>query len=705
MNNFVYYLVKLRERSLGKTMKIIAGRLLCVLLHQQEKLAARFFRVNITDKGLLANIDNLISMEEVLGSIRGRRPFFIISYLETKNLHKLIKQQFPVLTAETIAEADRICRHNFDLLGSGSVSLAEFVEKHGGSEVCGYLPWHHDFKTGYKWNPKKYFKEIKIPYGKADIKIPWELSRFQHLTVLGQAYWLTANEKYAEEFIQQVEDWIDHNPVGFGVNWASTMDVAIRVANWILGFYFFKQSPALKGDFLKKFLKNLLMHGRHIERNLENKGITNNHYISNLAGLIYLGIAFPEFKKASHWREFGIRELIKEIDIQVYNDGVSFEASTCYHRLALELFFYPALLCRQNGLALPQSYLDKLEKMFGFMLSLLKPDGRIPQIGDNDSGRLHIFGKRHQLDMTYLFTFAVLYYNTSKYKLDEFSFAPEALWLFGPEAYINWQKYSVQNLEELRNCAYPDGGIYIIRDKRDYMVVSCGSNGSGGLGGHAHNDKLSFELNIDGEDIIVDPGTYLYTSEPKSRDLFRSTSSHSTIEVNQHEQNPIQSGSLFKLPDITNAGIRKWEVADNYVLFEGEHSGYKRLKPPVVHERRIKYLKSSIWEVKDRVYLLNQVKDDFYHTLSYVLILAPGAKVIKSIEPDGFENLIISAGDIKVKVTFSVEGQAEFEVNVHSDSWYSPAYGVKIANSSLRWKGVFRGRELSLHLRLERIWR
>ena len=323
-----------------------------------------------------------------------------------------------------------------------------------------------------------------------------------------------------------MDDWIDHNPPKFGVNWACTMDVAIRVANWILGFYFFRDSKAFTDEFLIKFLKSLLIHGRHIMANLENKGITNNHYLADLVGLIYLGIAFPEFKEARRWREFGVQELVKEMEKQVYDDGMDFEASTCYHRLALELFFYPAVLCRLNGIELPQPFHEKLKKMFDFVLYVLKPNGRMPQIGDNDNGRLHVLGKRDILDMTYLLTFATLYFGDPSYKIEEFGFASEALWLFGPEAYERWKKMRGRSVEELESKAFPKGGIYVMRHKRDYMIISCGSIGQGGPGGHAHNDKLSFELCIDGEDIIVDPGTGVYTGNPFVRDRLRSLTSH-----------------------------------------------------------------------------------------------------------------------------------------------------------------------------------
>jgi len=99
------------------------------------------------------------------------------------------------------AEADRICNHVFDLLGSGPTPLGEKID------------WHTDFKTGHRWNPQTYYKRIRpAPYpGGYDIKVPWELSRCQHFVRLGQAYWITGDEKYAQEFMVPVNDYIKSN--------------------------------------------------------------------------------------------------------------------------------------------------------------------------------------------------------------------------------------------------------------------------------------------------------------------------------------------------------------------------------------------------------------------------------------------------------------------------------------------------------------
>ena len=129
----------------------------------------------------------------------------------------------------------------FDLLGSGSTKLSK--------DGKGYQPidWHIDFKSGYRWNPKTFYAFIK--YGNklgVDVKVPWELSRFQHLILLGQAYQLTKNKKYAVEFENQILDWIDNNPVGFGVNWRCAMDIAIRASNWLIAKEYFQDSDDIR---------------------------------------------------------------------------------------------------------------------------------------------------------------------------------------------------------------------------------------------------------------------------------------------------------------------------------------------------------------------------------------------------------------------------------------------------------------------------
>lgn len=601
---------------------------------------------------------------------------FFIDSRNRYHIKKILEDSCAFEARNIIQDADDICAHIFNLLGSGRVHLGESI------------PWHTDFKTGYNWEPRFYLEmrpidpiddptKCKLKY---DGKVPLELSRFQHVTTLGAAYWHTENEKYAKEFVDQITDWIDKNPSKVGVNWTITMDVSIRVANWIWGYYFFRDSKALTDQFMFKFLKSLLAHGRFIMKNLENKGITANHYLADLVGLIYLGITFPEFKEARRWKEFGIQELAAEMEKQVYDDGMDFEASTCYHRLALELFFYPALLCKLNGIELPDSFMKKLKKMFDFVLYVLKPNGRMPQIGDNDNGRLHVLGKRDILDMTYLLTLATLFFDDPKYKVEEFGFAPEALWLFGPEAYERWQRMPGRSVEELESRAFPDGGIYVMRHKKDYMVISCGPNGQNGNGGHAHNDKLSFELCVDGEDTIVDPGTYVYTGDPQWRNRFRGTTYHNTVVVDDEEQNRFDERQLFSLQDDSSPRCLKWEPGEEGDLFVGEHYGYARSAAPVIHRRQIYFdKKRAEWEIRDTFSSLEVSGPDAEHAYRWYLHLTPNIQVRRDRE-----GLILSVPKSTLR-PLRVEMRAEGAQFEFLDVWYSPRYGVKVESKAIIW--------------------
>lgn len=80
---------------------------------------------------------------------------------------------------------------------------------------------------------------------------------------LGKAYWITQNHQYVEEFINQVEDWIESNPVEMSVNWTCSMEVAIRAINWMSAYMFFEKSPLITKEF-KKVSFNLFIYMEYL---------------------------------------------------------------------------------------------------------------------------------------------------------------------------------------------------------------------------------------------------------------------------------------------------------------------------------------------------------------------------------------------------------------------------------------------------------
>jgi hypothetical protein len=665
-----YYLQKFRELPLGVALKKSVKKPIKFLAIKLEGLAARVLPQQLSDKKLLQGFDGLSNIEEALHVFKNYRPPFFIKSSAKDHLIVLLQNNFPGLKEEIVAQANKVCSHVFNLLGSGDVDLDKFVEECGGKKVCGYLPWHFDFKTGYKWNPRKFNKEIEIPRDKADIKVPWELSRFQHSVVLGQAYWLTEDEKYADEFVRQVNDWIDRNPPKLGVNWACTMDVAIRAVNWCWGYCFFKDSRAFTDDFLVKFLKSILVHGRHIMANLERgwNGVNSNHYLSDIVGLVYLGVMFPEFKEAKRWREFGVGELVNEMKKQVYPDGVDYEGSVSYHRLVTELFISATLLCLKNGIAFPDWYMKRLEKMIEFVMFYTKPDGSAPQIGDNDDGRLHIlsnYGNWNRLDHRYLLSIGASFFDRADFKEASGGFHEEAFWLLGEAGLEKFNELSKQDCP-VSSKAFPNGGFYVMRSDNLYMIVDCISVDPKSPSGHKHNSRLSFDLFAYDKNFIIDPGAYIYTADSNMRNLFRSTRYHNTVVVDDQEQNRFFESMLFTISRDAVVKINKWETFEEYDFLDAEHYGYRRLSDPVIHRRQIYFNKrEGYWLIKDILDGKGLHKFDLYfHFAPMEIALDDEFPLVVKTMTDGANLAIIPL------VTKGVSVEV-------LDGWVSFSYGTK----------------------------
>lgn len=518
--------------------------------------------------------------------------------------------------------------HKFDLLGSGWTNVDEDSNC---SNDYRKINWHIDFKSGYAWDSKTWYKFIK--YGNVngvDIKVPWELSRLQHLPQLAVFYSahncdVELRNKIKLEFENQILDFIENNLPRFGVNWVCTMDVGIRAANMVLAYEIFLSSGAkFNQEFEYVFLNSINDHGHHIVNNLEwSETLTSNHYLANIVGLLFVS-SIVNTEQANKWLYFSLNELLNEFSKQYYNDGVNFEASTSYHRLSTEMIVYSAalilgfddfqwnrikstkyynfnksiqkkdvLLLEINNNKLPNWFVSKLYKALLFTHTILKDNFEIPQIGDNDSGRFFKFSipgnvislkeaKEKYInladyesnDLNYLdenlldhrslsIALKALFNFDLNYKsdLEEIAFkmlSKKKFFDYKVDNYytissdsselnleLNFKKVfeykstyiTAEVLEGLDLHVFPDSGFYLYKNKGFYLFITASPNGQNGNGGHSHNDKLSFELVINGETIFFDPGTFLYTPNPEMRNKFRSVNAHNSIVTKSGEQN------------------------------------------------------------------------------------------------------------------------------------------------------------------------
>lgn len=605
-----------------------------------------------------------------------------------------------------IRAADEICKHKFNLLGSG-LQLVDYNAEYPGFESNKYnhiinfdsiddllqsqinssnfhyskevaknislnyrpIDWQRDFRSGYRWDSKTYHS--KISYGNipgVDVKLPWELGRLSHLQLLVYAWKISGNKKYIDEYFNQLNDFIAFNPPKYGIQWKTTMDVALRAINIVSTISLIDTSVfMIPKDAQRIYINYLYDHLEFILNNLEwSSGMRANHYLANLCGIIYLSSFLPINESVSFSFSFSVNELILESYWQFNDDGGNFEASLPYHNFASEMLFQTLFMIKNinkarlielarfpkfqktnnykfhkdllnrienqhlnlinSGLIdFPTSFNEKLDKIAHFTLNTLRNDNFDFQIGDNDNG--------------YFFRF-IPYIN------DDLSIQAnnrtELAKILCYHTGINIQ---------LSGVFYQEFGVYIFRNTNYEICVKCGSNGQNGKGGHSHNDNLSFELFVENNLLICDAGTYTYTASPELRNVFRSTHYHNTLIIDNAEQNPISKskGNLFWLPDNSNAKCLNY----NSTTFTGEHYGFS-----TPHKRTFEFKDN---EIKITDFIESNSKKSIYIHFTHQAKL----KQTKTNSIEVYINskvFIINANECKINFM-------KYD--------YSPTYGVK----------------------------
>lgn len=532
-----------------------------------------------------------------------------------------------------LSSADLTLGHQFDYLGSGPVCMPS-------------IRWHEDFKSGSSWKKGVfYLKQRRSTVKGADIKVPWELSRGHHLLWLGEAYLLTQDEKYAVEVVDEIEDWWDENPFMYSVNWTCTMDVAIRAVNWMYAVGMVINSPAVSDAFVKNFYLSLYQHAWFIFNNLERTiPYSNNHLFSDLAGLVYLGMLFKETKKGKQWLNYAHYALYDEIRCQVLPSGVHFERSVSYHRLMTEMVMSSLYVLKRVGVDIPADIEYRAGSMLSFISSYTKANHLSPVIEDNDDGRFLPFVRRDFRQHDYLLDSSSAENRIIAVGVEPIPFA------FCPATKL-----------------YRDAGHAVLRSQDAFLFVTNGEQ-SGyesdrqTVGTHTHNDKLSFELALGEEDIIIDPGAYVYTPDPIRSNEFRSTCKHNTVIVDGEEQNVITPKNVFLATK--NSRSTQFRLCSG----TGVEGGYRTFEGGLEHHRRI-VIEEGCVHITDVLR-----KEGPNHCALFSFHLAPHLKVWGKgreirLETEALFLEIFFAGEVDVEVV---------------DDTVSPSYGVLTPSKTIR---------------------
>jgi hypothetical protein len=500
------------------------------------------------------------------------------------------------------------------------------------------------------------------------VKVPWELARGRHLVRLAQAWVLDGDPRLPHEFEAEVRSFLRANPPGFGVNWACTMDVALRAVSWIWALALFEGAPFGAG-FREEVLLGLWRHGLWIPENLEIGEVNGNHVLSDALGMVALGAAFDATPDGRRWRDEGTRILEREILGQSTPDGAGIEGSVPYHRLVVELFLAGRGFLGAAG-ALPGAGFDeRLAAMLRFAAACVTPEGLSPVVGDSDDGRALGLGGADARDLRGVLSTGAVLFGDGALKMGAGRLREETVWLLGPASAAAYDALASAPAGE--SGAFPDGGYFAFRAPDHWAFVDAGPVGFRGRGGHGHNDVLSFEWHAHGRPVLTDSGAFVYTASPDWRNRFRSTAFHNGIGVDGEEINRFPSPhALWSLRnDAVPRGVAFARGTDADTL-EAAHTGYRRLQDPVTVSRRFRFDRT-----RARLSVTDRLDGRALHRVEFFFHAAPGlagrleGSVLVLGAPDGFRAAVAPAPG----PALSWERR---------DGWFSPSYGVKIARET-----------------------
>ena len=386
--------------------------------------------------------------------------------------------------------------------------------------------------------PLIHWSLIRYMHGEAggDVKQIWELNRHRGFLRLAQAWYLDRDPRWLDALGAGLDAWIAQNPAGMGINWASSLEVALRGIcwTWIRALTATSDFWAVARD--ESFAQMVWHHGRHLSAYDSIHHSPNTHLTGEALGLVQLGLAWPDWPEAAGWARFGASILREELDRQLLSDGFHFELAPGYHRYTAEFYLLWAVMARQSGESLPVEVLSRLSDMLDTLAALRRPDGHLPAIGDEDGSVGLPLAVAHPRDPAPLLCAGAALFERRDWL---WGLSPAtrdlAWWILEDD---DWARLSSMRPEPpaWATRSFPVAGYYVARENAApgragwWTLVDAGPHG-GERTGHAHTDLGHLELSLGPRPIVADPGSLVYTCDDARRGWDRSLAAHASLAV------------------------------------------------------------------------------------------------------------------------------------------------------------------------------
>jgi hypothetical protein len=536
--------------------------------------------------------------------------------------------------------------------------------------------WHVDPDDGEPFPQRDiYCFDISFRHGvnTREIKRIWELGRLQFLVPLAAHAALSNNQEDAELVVALLRSWMEGNPPFRGLNWSSSIELALRIISVALSLSMIGPER-LDKKTREEALQFFFAHVDWIRRFPSLHSSANNHRIAELAGIIIGTTMAPAFPGAEDLREASWRDLLIEIDRQIYPDGVGAEQAPSYTAFAVELFLLATSVYGVKP-GLPIATVNRLSAWAEHSLWLMDTDARVPMIGDCDDCRAVATTQAQEPRYVASIVSAVAG-NIGRPDLVPRARDPSI-------RDVLLQSAGTLSMQRAGLRSFPIGGYSVIRGSGDappVLIFDHGPVGYLSIAAHGHADTLAVWLSIGNQPIFVDAGTYLYHSSRELRDAFRGTTIHNTLTLNDIPSS--RPSGPFNWATKANAHCVALESGSCTRLI-AEHDGYVLLFG-LRHRRTVDFDGDTQITITDELlgpserrevtvsFLLDPLCEAMLERDEGVLIARAGRPLAR----------LKTAGPLKVRIT---RGDANSNLG-----WVSPSFSARVPANQILLEGTLK---------------
>ena len=377
-------------------------------------------------------------------------------------------------------------------------------------------------------------------------KEAWELGRLTFLPTLALEARLSGVAAPRERAERWLDDFARRNPLGHGIQHASGIEMAIRVVttSWTLALLG-EQAWMEDRDAPMGLLAQQALWCRD---HLSLGSSANNHLLAEYAAMAVAGATFPSLRGYDALAREGFAGLEREALRQIHADGVPAEQAFGYLPFAWELLLSAEVAGEASGRPAPDALKARLAASLEFARAIRLPDGRWPQFGDEDDGRILLADETGtRLDVVGNALAAWL-------GVAGLSDRDQALALL-----LTGHAAAPAPARDGRS-EFPHGGYTVWRQRGLHVTFDHGPLGLGALAAHGHADALSLTVFHDAEGVVIDSGTLAYQDDAVRRERCRSTPAHNTVHFGGRSQSVMLGPFLWGARATVAADGDGWQL-------------------------------------------------------------------------------------------------------------------------------------------------